>query len=688
MSTSTKPSARYETWLAILIMTLVSALAYLPLVNQLGLYKEDWYLIWSGAMRTPQDFLSLYQADRPFAGYIYQLVYPLLGPTPLYWHLLSFLLRLAGVLAFFWLLRMLWPDQKFPTLAAATLFAVYPGYLQQHNAVNKTFWLTSLTFAILSISLTVYALHLKGNLARILVTVLAILLAIYYPLVIEFYIGFEAVRFTMIWYTLQQTERKPFWPGLGRAIKIYLPYLISSAIFLYWRVFVFQSTRPTTNIGRLFSEYTNLPVYMLARIVIETVQDFYETTILAWFVPPYNLISRATYSELALDLFCGSLAMLLVLLYYRWLKQRELSGAGDSQSDNWSQPDSRSAIPPAIRAAIGLGTVTVLVTLLPMVIAGREVNFSPESRLDHYTIQSALGVGMLLVGLIAYALRPNLRLAVIAFLIGIAVMTQVQNGADNARNWQAQRSLWWQLTWRAPQIEKGTLLFVDLAGFGFGEGYEAWAPANFIYAPGSPVPVIAAEVLTDETGFLLQKGAVEQKNHRNIRYDLDYGAPLILSKPGEFSCLNVIDGQLYELSKSDDWPIRSIAPYSRIDRVIPEETFQQPPEIIFGPEPVHDWCYYYQKAMYARQRGDWEAVVRLGDEVTTKGIKPIDRTEWVPFLEGYAMSGQEQQARQLAKLIKSEQAPRREICRQRMEIASPPQNYDRDKIVSILCGES
>ena len=64
-----------------------------------------------------------------------------------------------------------------------------------------------------------------------------------------------------------------------------------------------------------------------------------------------------------------------------------------------------------------------------------------------------------------------------------------------------------------------------------------------------------------------------------------------------------------------------------------------PSEAIFGPEPVHDWCYYYQSAERAKQAGDWETVVRLGDDVFAAGLTPIDLAEWLPFLEGYLWAG-------------------------------------------------
>jgi cell shape-determining protein MreD len=264
MSTPAKRFLRCETCLEILLISAVTALAYLPLVAQLGLYKEDWYLIWSGMARTPQDFLSLYQADRPFAGFIYQLVYPLLGPSPLGWHLLSFTLRLTTVLSFYWMLRMLWPAQRFVVVAAVLLFAVYPGYLQQHNAVNKTFWLTSLACAVLSLTLTVYATRLRKTYQVVLVHLVAMLLALVYMLIIEFYIGFDVVRFILLWYTGQQ-RIKASAAQLARLQSV--PALPDPVFaFLYWRIFVFQSP-PDHEHWALAGRILEPAGYMLKRIL-------------------------------------------------------------------------------------------------------------------------------------------------------------------------------------------------------------------------------------------------------------------------------------------------------------------------------------------------------------------------------------------------------------------------------------
>jgi hypothetical protein len=79
---------------------------------------------------------------------------------------------------------------------------------------------------------------------------------------------------------------------------------------------------------------------------------------------------------------------------------------------------------------------------------------------------------------------------------------------------------------------------------------------------------------------------------------------------------------------------------------------------------LHDWCYYFQKANLAHQRGDWQAVADLGDEAKAKGYTAQDANEWLPFIEGYARIGRWDIALELSKtafIQDGEIAPR--LCR-------------------------
>jgi hypothetical protein len=82
-----------------------------------------------------------------------------------------------------------------------------------------------------------------------------------------------------------------------------------------------------------------------------------------------------------------------------------------------------------------------------------------------------------------------------------------------------------------------------------------------------------------------------------------------------------------------------------LDSVIDSDAQPVPPYSIFGNEPEHDWCFYYQKADLARQRGDWQEVVRLGEEAEKLGLHPNDQIELMPFLQAHAFLGDQKRVR-------------------------------------------
>jgi hypothetical protein len=94
-----------------------------------------------------------------------------------------------------------------------------------------------------------------------------------------------------------------------------------------------------------------------------------------------------------------------------------------------------------------------------------------------------------------------------------------------------------------------------------------------------------------------------------------------------------------------------IAPYSQLENVLVDADFHTPPPTIFGAEPAHDWCYYYQQAALARQQGDWEAIHGLYLKALELGLYPNDSVEWLPFVQAYTALGDQDKLRTLKKII-------------------------------------
>ena len=108
--------------------------------------------------------------------------------------------------------------------------------------------------------------------------------------------------------------------------------------------------------------------------------------------------------------------------------------------------------------------------------------------------------------------------------------------------------------------------------------------------------------------------------------------------------------------------------------------------VIFGPEPAHDWCYYYQKIDLARQKLDWQAAADLADDALSLGLEPADASEWLPLLEAYIHVNDEKRSKRIAVLIRVNRGIHAGLCGQMEDLRDSPAAYDRNLLFETLCG--
>lgn len=664
-----------EKWGAALVILLAACAAYLPLAGSVGYYRDDWHVLWAAVEQGPQGIIDQHTLDRPLMGVMYAGVDILLGQRPLAWQLFAFGVRVAGAWVLLWLLRSVWPAYKRPTLFMSLLFVVYPGFYEQANAHTYQNHLLALLFGLLSIAFTVQFTQAKFKGAKLLLAMLSILSGLACYMMFEWMIGLEGLRLLLLWH-LDSRRHEPavFLRRLTRLLPAWLPGLGGAGGYLIWRIVFFKSARSVTDIGALASRYIADPGGNLLRIGLESIKDLFETIFSAWFTPFYQLAGSLTLADAFTGLGLALAAAVICLLYIKAFPS--------------DQPDPASERRDPLSAGLWVGAFAVLVAVLPPILAERHVEF--RDGLERYSLTAMAGVAIFLISLIYTSLLPARRNSLMIALAAIGVLTQFSSMVSFRNFWEYQRQLWWQLSWRAPDLKDNTAIIPLLPpGYRLAEGYEVWAPANLIYRPGDSRVVISGEALNNQTVLYLTEQLNLGRNMRKVEYTVDFKNSLVMAIPASGSCLHVFDGEKPETSLDDDPLIRIAGEYSRLSMIRTEAEGYRPPEEIFGPEPQHGWCFYYQKVSLARQGGDWEEIVRLGEEAAAKGLQPQDIVEWLPFYEGYVHLWKYEQADRIASILRSDHFFIVGYCQQFQDFTPDPNAPDQAEQFKVenLCGQ-
>jgi hypothetical protein len=469
----------------------------------------------------------------------------------------------------------------------------------------------------------------------------------------EYYIGIEAFRFSSIILLMWRGQGETFRSKVARIVSASLPFLLIAAGFLVWRLFFFESARKATDVGLQVSQVISSPLTGLWWLNY-LLQDFFTVTLAAWNLPVYQLAFPMRLKDMAFALGLAALAVTAVLFGI----QNESAADHDNEIESGSGAGT-------MRETLFVSLLTMTGGLLPVILVNRHVTLPDYSR---YTLIASVGAVMLLGLLLESIARRGTRIVVMGLLVSIAVMTHYGNTIRYVYETEATRNFWWQVAWRAPKIEEGVTLIASYPGSPLAEDYFIWGPANFIYYPekqsANPVVVkLPAAVLTgDVINQIMSNSGVETPLRRGNYLERDFGNVLVIVQSNSNGCTRFINGDAPELSPSDADRLVLIAPHSRLDAVGVDGESPTPPTNIFGAEPEHGWCYYYQKADLARQRGEWDKIPPLLKQALKEGYYPNDSLEWMPFLQASAVLNDVEQIRSMLKIVTADKFLRIQVC--------------------------
>ncbi|MFN2127418.1 MAG: hypothetical protein ACK2TU_06120, partial [Anaerolineales bacterium] len=551
----------------------------------------------------------------------------------------------------YWILSLIWPIRNYSNTLITLLVVVYPGFLQQPNGNTFSNLFIAYALSILSIVLTLQAIFVKNKLLKIFLIIFSTVASLFYLLIAEYLIGLEAVRLILVWYSINKIDvNKQVNLKLKSLFALTLPNLITAIVVLFWRLFIFQSVRPAMNVDSLVESYTLSPAYNGVRLAVELLKDQFELLVGAWVIPLYDLARNVRLKEFLLSLLLLTIVITIYLIYRYLYKTVVLKNAIEEVKDTQTARD-----------YLVLGLFCMVITSIPVILSNRHVHF--QTNWDRYSLQSSLGVALIIMGALSYIQKEWLRLFIYSCLLGFAVCTHYLNATNFKEKWDVHKEVLWQLYWRAPEISKDTVLTGNLYKHSYEEDYELWGPVNLIFDPTSQEVEIKVEVLNDQTLKNIVTSFWDQGSTRIINYERDYENTLVFTLPSEYSCLHLIDGDSPVLSEFASSEIIAASQYSKLDRIAPEPSAPLPPEDIFGVEPEHKWCFYFQKASLAAQNENYDEIVRIANEVKRIGLRPNDWSEWVPFIEGYAYTGNYQEAKKLIPIVGELPFVKHQICK-------------------------
>lgn len=631
-------------WVTLGLLAGISALAYLPLIHKLGYFNDDWYLMYDVRVHGAQFFHDIFSSDRPGRAYLMIPMYSLFGLNPLPYNVSAYVFRLLGGISFFWVLQLLWPERKSFALIAALLFTIYPGFLSQHNAIDYQSHMVALFFAILSISLTLKAILSVRVQVKVGWAALSIISGWIALSQMEYYIGIEAFRLACIVVLTWRSKGPEFRRKVQVSFFNWLPFAIVPAGFLFWRIFLFEAERKATDIGSQLGQLFTSPLTGLWWLTY-LFQDFFNVLLTPWVLPWSIFVLPMRLQNQLIGFGLAGVAVLLFVLGSRLVEEQDpetLAGSGPRET----------------REQMWVGVIAILGGLAPVIAANRHIILPDYSR---YTLIASIGAVILLSAFIQQLSSIRLRNVIVGLLIVIGVLTHYGNSVKAAADTEGVQNFWWQVAWRAPQFESGTTISVTYPNVAIQEDYFMWGAAGHIYYPGpknkDDLQIQLPAIVLNEysvSRILSKRGEDTYIKRGGVEVVNEYDRVLVMTQPTDNSCVRILDGDSPDLSLHDQNRVMLVAPYSKLDSVVTDGNSPNPPTVIFGDEPLHDWCYFYQKADLARQRGAWDEVIALYETANQMGYRPNDQIELMPFLQAYAYKGNQKMVKEFSTRINTD----------------------------------
>jgi hypothetical protein len=618
-------------WFYPVALLLIGFITYGYVIASLGYYWADWEIVMYTKLDPALRF-RYYAHDRPFP-WTYQLIYFLVGSKPIGWHIVTLLIRWAAVLIFAQALLLLWPRYKNQIYWLGALLLVYPGFLQQSQSATKARHIMTFLLFALSIYLMVLAVK-RPKWARILFP-LSWLATFTHLFTTEYFAGLELVRPVLLWLLLAD-EKEEIIQTFRRVAVKYLPYFLIT-VFYFWCRFIyfpiiFHTTSRISDMNVVLNRFHQSGTGALLGFLNQALSDLLYLTVQVWTNAIMNATGFTFQSKVAWFAFGIGILTAVVWAFFYDTKEESATNAPR----------------PALIFLIGL--FSFVLGAMPIWIIGKDV--SSGGWADRFALAPLVGACLMVWALLLWFVRPWAQKFVLGFLLAFSVAAQIWVVNVYRNDWRMQLDYDWQLYWRAPALQSGTAIFSFEQPSPFVTHYsDAGFALNILYHYQSKDGSLPYWFFSRQYKFQYVPNDSANYTLRGLTFTGNTSNGLGIIHQTPTTCLRLVD-PVYSGDPLFEDGHSVLLNVSNPARIISDSDPVPPDPDIFGPEPAHDWCYFFQKADLARQLKDWNTVIDLYKQSQKLGLAPQSGSEYIPLIEAYAQVGNWQKAYEVTRTAK------------------------------------
>jgi hypothetical protein len=588
--------------------------------SQIGIYGDSWVVTY-GMNLGYEEAGKLLSIEKPFSTWLWYSFFEVGGFNPIIWNLMFLLVRLLLAVVLYKIGLELFKNANIAVFLSC-IFSLYPGFTQYGLAQIYLLNFTLLLFEFTSFWLMF--VYFRNN--SLLYLIISIILGAISYIAMDYYIGFELSRYLILFLFIKSNSlTSVIQRGKIRSLVIF--YAIPTIVFLFWRLFIFKTSRTISDQSTIVKNIIDNPINELAKRLGYIITDTIESIFLSWTqvanAEMFNFDNRTNF----ISLFLFLIAPFLIYYYWKSLK-----------SPLQEIPSIHT------RLYVYIGFAVFLIGLSPVWFANREISLINYQKVgniettDRYILPGLFGIILILIALLLY-LQISQRKLIILFsiLVGLSFSFQFRNSLNYRTYFLDYKDFFAQIKLRIPSLESHTAVFV------FGQNNLFPKNSNTI---GLPLNLIYDTLPTRNLSFYVYNlsSQLERYNSSKLMDSMISDTCFTLTfkgKPKNVLFVNYNSGESMRIIDSSN-----INLIPNIDPIARGYVYRSNLNVIKNTEvnnrinyvskaSLNPWTQNFLKADLAAQFGNKELVLKYGTQIIKDKLKPVSSAEAVLFLDAF-----------------------------------------------------